>query len=325
MSKLLSIILLLLFSTPVFSQLDTTKISFVAYWSKGDNYQFKVTKLKKMWKNDKLTKNDSTQYVANFKVIDSTENSYTIQWTYQNYLINSYKENLNKIYEDKKAVNEIVKKYNVSEVIYKTDELGEFLEIINWQDISNLMSSMLGELEKSIQARKPDKLKEVKQAIKPLVEIYSSKIGIEQLILDELQYFHFPFGIEYDVNIPYEYEQELPNMVGGSPIKGNAKLSVIEVDFEDLYCVLKEEVTLNPDDTKRQVLLLLKKMGIGEKKIEEIIKTAVFDITDLNYYQYYYDPGVPHRVYGSRRTFVNMENSKTESFEELEIELIYDE
>ncbi|WAC03009.1 hypothetical protein N7U66_05100 [Lacinutrix neustonica] len=66
-------------------------------------------------------------------------------------------------------------------------------------------------------------------------------------------------------------------------------------------------------------------MGIEGKKAEEIMKTAVFDITDLNYYQYYYDPGIPHRIYGSRKTLVNMDNSKAENFEELEIELIYEE
>lgn len=325
MNKHLSLILLLFITTPLFSQIDTTKVSFIAYWSKGDSYDFKVTKVKKRWTNDKLTKNDSTQYIANFKVLDSTEKSYTIQWSYKNNLINTYKKNLNKIYEDKKAINEIVKKYDVTKIVYKTDEYGEFLEIINWQEVSDLMSKMLGELEKSIQIRKPDKLKEVEKAMEPLAKIYSSKEGVEQLILYELQFFHFPFGSEYDVNIPFEYEQELPNMVGGEPIKGNAKLSIIEVDFEELYCVLKEEVELNPDDTKRQVIMLLKKMGIEGKKAEDIMKTAIFDITDLNYYQYYYDPGIPHRIYGSRKTLVNMENSKVENFEELEIELIYEE
>lgn len=325
MNKHLSLILLLFITTPLFSQIDTTKVSFIAYWSKGDSYDFKVTKVKKRWTNDKLTKNDSTQYIANFKVLDSTEKSYTIQWSYKNNLINTYKKNLNKIYEDKNAINEIVKKYDVTKIVYKTDEYGEFLEIINWQEVSDLMSKMLGELEKSIQIRKPDKLKEVEKAMEPLAKIYSSKEGVEQLILYELQFFHFPFGSEYDVNIPFEYEQELPNMVGGEPIKGNAKLSIIEVDFEELYCVLKEEVELNPDDTKRQVIMLLKKMGIEGKKAEDIMKTAIFDITDLNYYQYYYDPGIPHRIYGSRKTLVNMENSKVENFEELEIELIYEE
>ena len=326
MNKSLTLLLLLIFTFPLFGQSDMTKIAFIAYWSKGDSYDFKVTKIKKRWTNDKLTKNDSTQYIANFKVIDSTEKSYTLQWTFKNFLTNSYRENLHKLYENKQALNDIVKKYDVTKVIYKTDEYGEFLEIINWKDISALMSNMLGELEKSIKIRKPDKINEVRQAMAPFAEIYSSKEGIEQLIVYELQYFHFPFGTEYDTNEPFEYEQELPNMVGGEqPIKADAKLSIVETDFENFYCVLKEESTINPDDTKRQVISLFKKMGIEGKKAEEMMKTAIFDITDLNYYQYYFDPGVPHRIYGSRKTILNMDNTKVENIEELEIELIYEE
>jgi hypothetical protein len=325
MNKYLTLIFYLVFTLSLSSQIDSTKVSFIAYWSKGDSYNFKVKKIKKRWKNRKLTKSDSTQYIANFKVLDSTAKTYTIQWSYKNNLINTYKKNLNKIYEDKKVVSEIIKKYDVTKIIYKTNEYGEFLDIINWQEISDLMSKMLGELEKSIQIRKPEKLKEVEKAMKPLAKIYSSKDGIEQLILYELQFFHFPFGSEYDINVPLKYEQELPNMVGGKPIKGKAKLSIKEVNFDDLYCVLKEEVVVNPNDTKRQVIMLLKKMGLDRNKTEEIMKTAVFDITDLNYYQYYYDPGIPHRVYGSRKTKLNMDTNSVENLEELEIELVYKE
>lgn len=325
MKKHLILLIFLIICSSIYAQIDTTKVSFIAYWSKGDSYDFKVTKVKKNWTNDSLTKNDSTQYIANFKVLDSTESNYKIQWSFKNNLINTYKENLNKIYEDKNAINEIVQKYDVTKVIYKTDEFGEFIEITNWQEISSFMSKMLEELERSIQIRKPDKVNEVKKAIAPLAQIYSSKDGIEQLILYELQYLHFPFGSEYDINNPLEYEQELPNLVGGEPIKGNAKLSIEEVNFNEFYCVLKEEVVINPDDTKRQVIMLLKKMGIEGRKAEDIMKTAVLDITDLNYYQYYYDPGVPHRIYGSRKTLINMENTKVENFEKLEVELIYTE
>lgn len=325
MNKNFTSLLFLIISGSFYGQIDTTKVSFIAYWSKGDSYDFKVTKVKKTWTNDNLTKNDSTQYIANFKVLDSTESDYKIQWSFKNNLINTYKENLNKIYEDKNAINEIVEKYDVTKVIYKTDEYGEFIEITNWQEISDFMSKMLKELEKSIQIRKPDKVNEVKKAIAPLAKIYSSKDGIEQLILYELQYFHFPFGSEYDVNNPFEYEQELPNLVGGEPIKGNAKLSIEEVNLDEFYCVLKEEVVIDPDDTKRQVIMLLKKMGIEGSKADEIMETAVLDINDLNYYQYYYDPGVPHRIFGSRKTLIKMENNKVENIEKLELELIYAE
>ena len=142
MNNTLTLLVLLIFTISLFGQTDTTKVAFIAYWSKGDSYDFKVTKVKKQWTNDKLTKNDSTQYIANFKVLDSTEKSYTLQWSFKNLLASNYRENLNKLYEDKQAVNDIIKKYDVTKVIYKTDEYGEFLEIINWKDISTLMSNM---------------------------------------------------------------------------------------------------------------------------------------------------------------------------------------
>lgn len=74
----------------VFSQSQSKKKSFVSYWSKGDNYDFKITKVKQQWRESELIKNDSTQYIANFKVIDSTASSYKIKWSYKTDLKNTY-------------------------------------------------------------------------------------------------------------------------------------------------------------------------------------------------------------------------------------------
>lgn len=66
-------------------------------------------------------------------------------------------------------------------------------------------------------------------------------------------------------------------------------------------------------------------MKIDQSKNENIIKNAIFDITDLNYSQYYYNPGVPHYIYGSRKFVLKMDKTDIEKIEELYIELIYDE
>ena len=90
MKKYLLLLILSFFSTILFSQTDSTKIAFVAYWSLGDSYNFKVSKSKKQWKGEELTKDEQEDYIANFTVIDSTENSYTIKWSYENDLGNTY-------------------------------------------------------------------------------------------------------------------------------------------------------------------------------------------------------------------------------------------
>ena len=72
MRKQYLFLLSLLFTTVIFSQADTTKISFVAYWSVGDSYDFNVTKSTQQWKKNELTKDQKQNYKANFTVIDST-------------------------------------------------------------------------------------------------------------------------------------------------------------------------------------------------------------------------------------------------------------
>ena len=60
---LLSILILNIFTS--FSQEDTSKIAFIAYWSVGDSYDFRITKIKKSWKSDELVKSSDDTYIAN--------------------------------------------------------------------------------------------------------------------------------------------------------------------------------------------------------------------------------------------------------------------
>ncbi|UAB82341.1 hypothetical protein INR76_06155 [Marixanthomonas sp. SCSIO 43207] len=325
MKKKTILLLFLFFSLTSYSQIDSTKVSFVAYWSIGDDYDFKISKVKREWKNDVLTKKDSSQYIANFKVLDSTENSYDIKWTYKNNIVSTFQEKAEKLFDDKEAVNKILRKNDFSKVIYKTNELGEFIEILNWKELGESTKLLLQEMLDNFEKKNPEKVNELRNAMNPIIEIYSSKQGIEQLAINELQYFHFPFGLEYDITEPIEYEQELPNVLGGKPILADATLTFEEVDFENNFCSLKEQTIINPDDTKRVVKELFSRMKIEESKAKETIDNAIFDITDLNYYQYYYNPGVPHYIYGGRKFILKMEQTNIEKIEELYIELIYDE
>lgn len=73
-----------------FCQVDTSSVSYVAYWSVGDSYDFRVRKTSMQWTGDSLTKDEASEYTANFEVIDSTENLYKIRWTYSNELVNTW-------------------------------------------------------------------------------------------------------------------------------------------------------------------------------------------------------------------------------------------
>lgn len=323
MKKNIILIFLLFCSLSIFSQTDSTKIAFVAYWAVGDSYDFKVSKVKRQWKDDILTKKDSSQYIANFKVLDSTDVSYKIQWTYKSDIVSTFQEKAKKLFTDKDRVDEIMKKNDLSKIIYQTNEFGEFIEIINWEQLSETTELLFQEIVKGFEKTNPEKINEIKKAIQPIIDIYSSKQGIEQLAIYELQYFHFPFGSEFDITKPLVYDQEFPNILGGKPILAQATISFQDVNFDEYFCTIKEEVLLDSKDTKRVVKKLFSKMDINNSDTKKAIKNAVLDITDLNYYQYYYNPGVPHYIYGSRKFILKMEKTDIEKIDELYIELIY--
>lgn len=294
-------------------QIDTTTVPFVAYWGKGDSYNFKVTKIKERWKGGEQTKYDSSSYVVNFLVMDSTATSYTIKWSYETQLtqLNIPTELLEKF-----------AKYNMTEVIYRTSELGEFLAIENWEAISEMMTGLLTDMVEVLAADKGVDKTILEKSMQSIISIYSSQQGIEQLVFNELQYFHFPFGLEYTVDEPILYEEQLPNMFGGAPIRGDAKIYFESVDYEQAFCVLVQEMKLNPDDTKAIILNFFKSMNLDDAKMEKAMETAQFDIIDKNRYEYFYYPGVPYKIETRRESIIDIEAEKGRRVDMTRIELV---
>lgn len=291
-------------------------ISFIAYWSKGDSYNFKVSKIKKTIKEGKITKDKKQEYIASFTVLDSTENSYLISWKYENDLENTFKL-------PKELANKF-SKYKFTEIKYKTSELGEFQEIINWKEVSNIMLQMVNDIIETL-AKDEESKKVMKKAMDAFKKIYSSRQGIEQLVVKELQYFHFPMGYEFETNIKLEYDDKLPNMFGGKPLKAKGSVIFESVNEKDGFCVVKQTLDVDTEDTKAMLKSVFIKMGFKDEKLIEALKTGNISIKDKNTYEYYYNPGIPHKIESVRETNLNLMNEKGKNFEKIIIELQYNE
>jgi hypothetical protein len=314
-----SIFILFIFLTSIlgFSQTDSTKVAFVSYWSVGDSYDFKISKITKKWDKDNQEKEDREEYVANFTVIDSTDDSYTIRWKYENELKNTY--------QIPDELTEKFSKYSVTEIIYKTSEVGDFVEVVNWKEISKSMNGMFNDMI-SVLGQKDKKLKKfLEERFEPMKEMYSSKEGIEGLVLKELQYFHYPMGVEFDYSEPLLYDDEIPNLLGGGLIKAKGKLTISSVDHEEGFCIMKQELNLDPEDTKKLILDVFKTLKIEGEEADKMLKTAVFTINDNNVFEYYFYPGIPHRIETLREMNVDINDTKMKRTDQVIIELLYNE
>lgn len=187
MKNLFWIAIVLLFaSANVSCRNSTNEISFDASWALGDSYDFKITKISTIWKNDYLAEDNRFEYTTTFTVIDSTENSYTIKWVYFN--------DLEGIYKIPETLLDSFAEYKKFDIIYKTSATGAFVEVMNLGKIihqtNNLFDDMIEIVGKDDEQKKRD--------IRVLREALCSKQGVEMLLLEDIKFIHYPMGVKYN-------------------------------------------------------------------------------------------------------------------------------
>lgn len=313
MKKTLVSLLLVLTVSFCFGQINSSSVPFVAYWSVGDSYDFQVTKVRKQFESDEIKKNDSVSYRANFLVIDSTESSYTIKWSYKTQLMGM---------EIPDELRERLTDYEVTEVIYTTNEFGEFVGVENWEEISEVTKGVYIAVMEFASKNTGIELDSVQKVMLPTINAMSSKQGIEIYLVPELRFFHFPLGSQFSIDEPFEYEEELPNIFGGDPITGESIIYLDTVDFNNSFCVLVHEMNLNPDDTRKMMITFFESLNLEKDEITEALKTANVEITDKNVFQYWYNPGIPYKIETHRETILDIADEKGKRVDITRIELI---
>lgn len=298
-SFLLSILFVLPYSL-TFSQSAQDSISFVAYWAMQDRYEFEITKVEQSWENAIMVNNDSIKYRAVFEVLDSTDSSYRIRWTFQQDVADTY--------DFPQEYLDSMNNFQLTEVIYTTTELGEFSGIENWNELSKIMKGLFQDiLDISAREQNADRAL-MEETIRPLMDIYSSEEGIENFLLQELQYLHYPFGYVFTVQDTLTFEEELPNLIGGDPVSGDAILYFDRIDWEEQYCSFVYEMQVRQEEARRFLKLYYETMKMNDPDIEDLINTSFLDIRDIDRYSYYFDFGIPVYIETSRIfTLINKE------------------
>ncbi|MCH7414269.1 hypothetical protein MM213_12285 [Belliella sp. R4-6] len=298
-----------------FAQVDTTKVSFIAYWSVGDVYKYEVSKYKKQWSGDDLIKNDSSKYLAKFEVIDSTETSYKVKWEYEN-----------EIFRSAEIPDEVLNKIgysSITEVIFLTDEYGTYQGIENWEEIRDMIIGVFDVLIPILSEGKDTE--SIYSALSPMIEMYKTKAGIEDYLLPELNYFHFPLGSEFAIGEVFEYEEFLANMFGNEKIKAKAKVYLDEVDFEDDYCILIQEMELDEKGSKKMVSDYFKLLKLESEELDIAMEEAIMEINDFNVFGYYFYPGVPDYIHVKREVYFELGEEVSSRRDQTIIKLYFDE
>ncbi len=253
MTKLLIFGTIFLLSSSLFGQISAkdSTVQVIGYWAKQETQSYNVSYEKFKIKSKDTISKELMKYEVDIKIIDSTENSYTIEWFYKNYSIDTENE----------LVRKLTSIANDISVKIKTDEFGAFIEIVNWEDVRDYLSKVTESLKDELKA-----VPNYKKIIADVMSIYATKESIEaNAIKDAIQFYHF-HGLKYNLGEELEGELETANNYGGKPFETDVRFSLDEINEIDGNSIIRSNYVINSKQLTDATYTYLKNTGtFGDK------------------------------------------------------------
>jgi hypothetical protein len=202
--------------------IDST-VQVINYWSKGEKQSYSVSSYKYKIKDSDTISTESVIYDIDVKVKGASKNSYTIEWVYRHV----------KMEGQNPAVSNLFNLNKDMKIIYRTDELGVFVEVVNWKQIQKHILKASAALNKKL-----NPTPELKLALKQIESLYASKAAIESSSIKDIQQFHTFHGAKYKLGEQLEGEMKLPNILGPEPFDATFLVFLEEINPEENNYIL---------------------------------------------------------------------------------------
>lgn len=245
------------------AQINASDSSFqvISYFNKLEKQSYAVTTDKYRVIGNDSSRRETISYEVDVTVLDSSAKEYTIEWFYKNFVV------LNS--EGDETMKRLASIANNCKVIYKTDELGVFKEVVNWKEVRNFMQSSFESLKKEF--KEQTILDNVYDLIK---DTYSSKEAIESVAIQDIIQFHSFYGAQYKIGEELSGNTQVPNVYGNKPFDAQFTAYLDELNFEDLNGILRYtqvvDKTQLSDATYQFLCEIAKKANTEKPKREEV-------------------------------------------------------
>jgi hypothetical protein len=229
MKKIIFLTLLSIISFDLNAQISVDAQT-VGYWSINDTQSFKALYQKTKIKDNDTISDLKVNYEIDITVIDSTKTSYTVEWFYKNY----------KIETDNELISKLSKVANNLKVKIKTDEFGAFIEVLNWQEIQKYIGKTTKVLKKELKD-----VPNINEIIKQTSVFYNSKEAIEANAIKDIQQYYTFYGGKYIYDNDVNTITKTKNNFGGEDFDTKVKISLDEIDLENDNYIIRMHSTID--------------------------------------------------------------------------------
>lgn len=241
------------FFTSVFSQISESDSSVrtIAYWDLGESYSYKM-----VLENFDVVGHDTlgrmvTSYMVDMLILDSTETSYDVRWTYRDMDFEMDQEDsVVRVLTEK-----LMKLTGGSVVEFRTDELGAFKEVTNWEQIRDYYLAAEDSMKVFF-----GNVPAINEVVSNMMKVYLSKSSIETISIKDIHQFLNFHGGEYRLNEPIHTTMDFPTVTGQGRLDALVTVELERIYPEDDDYLIYSLVECNPAQLKEQTKLVLKTM-----------------------------------------------------------------
>lgn len=248
MKRLQILGLIILMSVKIYGQINMTDSTaqVIGYWDKNEKQTYIVTQEKFKIKDSDTISREFYKYTVDITIVDSTADSYIIDWFYKDYEIQSENPLIQKL-------SSITKDMHVK---IRTNELGVFQEVINWKDVRDYILKGTKMLKKETKD-----IPNMDNFIKQIEGLYSTKESIELGAVKEMQQFYTFHGAKYEYGEEYNADIKVANLYGGEPFDTKMTVWLDELNPDDNNFIIRMQQTVDSEQLTKAVYDYLTKMS----------------------------------------------------------------
>lgn len=248
MRKILFAIISIFISCTCFGQinLEDSTVQVIGYWDKKEKQVYKVVETEYEIKNEDTTAVDVLKYTVDITIVDSTSDSYVMDWHYKDYEVQA----------ENSLLMKLAKLNDNTSVRIRTDEFGAFQEVVNWKEVRNYLFKSTKLLKKEMK-KNPEMIKFINQ----FENLYATKESIETAVAKDIQQFLTFHGGIYEFDEEYKANMKLPNIYGGEPFDSDVTVWVDEVNSDDNNVIIRMEQVVDKQQLITAVMKFLNEMS----------------------------------------------------------------
>jgi hypothetical protein len=141
-------------------------------------------------------------------------------------------------------------------VIFKTDELGAFTEVVNWKEIRDYIQKATTSLSKEFAV-----ILEMDKLLKQIAVTYSSKEAVESAAIKDIRQFHTFHGAKYKLGEVLKGQLKVPNLLGTEPFDSDFTIYLSEINEADNNFIMRATQEVNKEQLTNATFDYLTKMA----------------------------------------------------------------